>query len=139
MINLFLKFDNESAWREYATSTGILTQGEEPVLDDDGNETGKTQTVDQWQYFSLNHAISDIGILYNKDGQYDPETGEEIKAPTAKEGWHVNWKASQFPDGITAFEPSPHSDMLILRGMRGGATRVRFVRFSYVSVELCQT
>ena len=107
MINLFLKFDNESAWREYATTAGILTQAEEPVLDNDGNETGKTQTVDQWQYFSLNHAISDIGILYNKDGQYDPETGEEIKAPTAKEGWHVNWKASQFPDGITVFETMP--------------------------------
>ena len=107
MINLFLKFDDESAWRDYATSTGILSQGEEPVLDDDGNETGKTQTVDQWQYFSLNHAISDIGTIYNKDAEYDPETGEEIKGPTAKEGWHVNWKANQFPDGITAFEIMP--------------------------------
>ena len=108
MINLFLRFDNETAWREYATSTGILTQGEEPVIDADGNETDKTQTVDQWQLFSLTHAISDIGIIYNKDGEYDPETGEQIKPPTAKDGWHVNWKASEFPEGITAFELMPN-------------------------------
>jgi len=107
MINLFLRFENETAWREYATTAGILTQVEEPVLDDNGNETKETKTVDQWQLFSLTHAISDIGIIYNKDGEYDPETGEEIKAPTAKDGWHVNWKAKDFPAGITAFEVMP--------------------------------
>ena len=106
-INLFLRFTDEAAWRAYATTTGILSQVEQPVLDEDGNETEVTETVDQWDYFTHDHAISNIGILYNDDGVYNEETGETITAPTAKDGWHVNWKAASFPIGIEAYEIMP--------------------------------
>ena len=106
MINLFLRFTDQAAWRDYATSAGILTQVEQPVLDEDGNETEELETVESWNYSGLNYAISDIGILYNEDGEYN-DKGELVKAPTAKDGWHVNWKANEFPDGIIAFEVMP--------------------------------
>ena len=105
--NLFLRFTDEAAWRTYATTTGILSQVEQPVLDEDGNETEVTETVEQWSYFTHDHAISNIGTIYNKDGVYDEETGETITPRTAKDGWHVNWKAHEFPAGIQEFEIMP--------------------------------
>ena len=106
-INLFLRFTDEAAWRAYATTTGILSQVEQPVLDEDGNETEELETVDQWSYFTHDHAISNIGIIYNDDGVYNEETGETITPATAKDGWHVNWKAAEFPAGIEAHEVMP--------------------------------
>ena len=106
-LNLFLRFTDEAAWRDYATTTGILSQVEQLVLDEEGNETNEVETVDQWNYFTHDHAISNIGTIYNNDGVYDEETGETITAPTAKDGWHVNWKATSFPAGIAAHEVMP--------------------------------
>ncbi len=105
--NLFLRFTDEAAWRDYATTTGILSEVEQPVLDEDGNETEAIETVDQWSYFTHDHAISNIGTIYNNDAVYDEETGETITPPTVKDGWHVNWKAASFPAGIEAYEIMP--------------------------------
>jgi hypothetical protein len=106
-INLFLRFTDEAAWRDYATTTGILSQVEQPVLDEEGNETEEVETVDQWSYFTHDHAINNIGIIYNNDGVYDEETGETVTPATAKQGWHVNWKSVSFPAGIAAYEIMP--------------------------------
>ena len=106
-LNLFLRFTDEAAWRAYATTTGILSQVEQLVLDEEGNETDEVETVDQWSYFTHDHAISNIGTIYNNDGVYDEETGETITPATVKDGWHVNWKAAEFPAGIEAYEIMP--------------------------------
>lgn len=106
-LNLFLRFADEAEWRTYATTTGILTMVEQFVLDEDGNETEEIETVEQWNYFTHDYSISDIGILYNDDGVYNEETGETITAPTAKDGWHVNWKAASFPANIRDYEIMP--------------------------------
>ena len=106
-INLFLRFTDEAEWRTYATTAGILTQTEESVLDEEGNVTNAIQIIDQWSLSTHDHAISVLGTIYNDDGVYDEETGETISAPTAKDGWHVNWKAAEFPAGIQAFEIMP--------------------------------
>jgi hypothetical protein len=106
-INLFLRFTDEAEWRTYATTTDILTQVEQFVIDEDGNETNEVETVDQWSYFTHDYAIFNIGTIYNNDGVYDEETGEIITPATAKDGWHVNWKAASFPAGIEAYEVMP--------------------------------
>ncbi len=92
MINLFLRFTNEDVWRTYAIANNILT-----VVED----------VDQWNYYSHDHAINDIGELFNDDGVYDPDTGEVITPPTPKPGWHVNWKATAHPADINTYVVTP--------------------------------
>ena len=105
--NLFLRFTDETEWRSYATANGILSQVEQPVPDEDGNETEDVETIDQWSYFTHDHAINDIGTLLNDDGVYDPDTGEVITPPTPKPGWHVNWKASTHPADISTYVVTP--------------------------------
>ncbi len=107
-INLFLRFTDVAEWRTYATTAGILSQVEESVLDEDGNVTNAIQIIDQWTLFTHDHSISVLGTIYNEDGVYDEETGEIVTPPTAKDGWHVNWKAATFPAGIRAFEVMPN-------------------------------
>ncbi len=106
-VNHFLRFVDEYAWRDYATANGILTQVDTPVLDDDGNDTGEAKTEDQWSYFTHDHAIANIGVLYNNDAVIDPDTGDVITPATVKPGWHVNWKAASFPADINDYSLTP--------------------------------
>jgi hypothetical protein len=74
----FLRFPDESAWTTAATEAGFL-------IDD-------TLTA-----YTHGHAIDVVGTI-TRGGEYDPETGDVIVAPTVLDGWHVNF-AGALPDG----------------------------------------
>jgi hypothetical protein len=76
-MTFFLRFTDESAWTAAATEAGLYS---EP--DEDGNTTLAAYTHD--------HAIDVIGTI-SRGGEYDPETGEVIVAPTVLAGFHVNY------------------------------------------------
>jgi hypothetical protein len=74
----YLRFPDESAWTAAATEAGFL-------IDD-------TLTA-----YTHDRAIDCIGKIA-RGGEYDPETGDVIVAPTVLDGWHVNF-AGELPDG----------------------------------------
>jgi hypothetical protein len=82
----FLRFPDESAWIKAATEAGFL-------IDD-------TLTA-----YTHGHAIDVVGTI-TRGGEYDPETGEVIVAPTVLDGWHVNF-AGVLPDGWDEFVVEP--------------------------------
>ena len=82
----FLRFPDESAWTAAATEAGFL-------IDD-------TLTA-----YTHGHAIDVIGSI-TRGGEYDPETGDVIVAPTVLDGWHVNF-AGTLPDGWEEFLVTP--------------------------------
>jgi len=82
----FLRFPDESAWTAAATEAGFL-------IDD-------TLTA-----YTHGHAIDVVGTI-TRGGEYDPETGEVIVAPTVLDGWHVNF-AGVLPDGWDEFVVTP--------------------------------
>jgi hypothetical protein len=82
----FLRFPNESAWTAAATEAGFL-------IDD-------TLTA-----YTHSHAIDVVGTI-TRGGEYDPETGDVIVAPTVLDGWHVNF-AGVLPDGWDEFLVTP--------------------------------
>jgi len=82
----FLRFPDESAWTAAATEAGFL-------IDD-------TLTA-----YTHGHAIDVVGTI-TRGGEYDPETGDVIAAPTVLDGWHVNF-AGELPDGWDEFVVTP--------------------------------
>ncbi len=101
MINKYLRFIDEEAWRTYATANNILTQ-------EDGE--------DQWSYYTHDHAIANLGVLFNDDAVIDPDTGDVITPATALPGWHVNWKAETFPADIDDYSILPRHPQQIWAG-----------------------
>jgi hypothetical protein len=82
----FLRFPDESAWTAAATEAGFLI--------------GDTLTA-----YTHDHAIDVVGTII-RGGEYNPETGEVIVAPTVLDGWHVNF-AGALPDGWEEFLVTP--------------------------------
>jgi hypothetical protein len=89
----FLRFTDADAWTAAATEAGFIT---EP--DEDGNTTLLAYTHDR--------AIDVVGAI-TRGGEYDPETGDVIVAPTELDGWHVNF-AGELPDKWDEFLVSPN-------------------------------
>jgi hypothetical protein len=88
----FLRFTDEPTWTSAATAAGYFS---EP--DEDGNITLAAYTHDR--------AIDVVGTI-TRGGEYDPETGDVIVAPTVLAGWHVNF-AGTLPDGWEEFLVEP--------------------------------
>ena len=88
----FLRFPNESTWTAAATEAGFYS---EP--DEDGSTTLLAYTHD--------HAIDVVGTI-TRGGEYDPETGAVIVAPTVLAGFHVNY-SGELPDGWEEFMVTP--------------------------------
>lgn len=76
-MTFFLRFTDESAWTAAATEAGLYS---EP--DEDGNTTLAAYTHDR--------AIDVVGTI-TRGGEYNPETGAVIVAPTVLAGFHVNY------------------------------------------------
>lgn len=51
------------------------------------------------------HALDVIGTI-TTGGQWDPETGEQVVAPTVLDGWHVNYMG-ELPEGWEQYVVSP--------------------------------
>jgi hypothetical protein len=91
-MTFFLRFTDESTWTESATAAGFFS---EP--DEDGNTTLAAYTHD--------HAIDVVGTI-TRGGEYDPETGDVIVAPTVLDGWHVNFQGT-LPESWEEFLVEP--------------------------------
>jgi hypothetical protein len=88
---IFLRFPDESTAMSELRQHGFVQnneQGEEVVI----------TASHQW-------AIDCIGTI-TRGGEYDPETGDVIVAPTVLDGWHVNF-AGVLPDGWDEFVVEP--------------------------------
>jgi hypothetical protein len=70
-MTYFLRFTDADAWTAAATEAGFL-------IDD-------TLTA-----YTHGHAIDVVGTI-TRGGEYNPETGDIIVAPTVLDGWHVNF------------------------------------------------
>jgi len=70
-MTFFLRFTDESAWTAAATEAGFITD-------------------DTLAAYTHDHAIDVIGTITH-GGEYNPETGEVIVAPTVLPGFHVNY------------------------------------------------
>ena len=88
----FLRFPNEQAWTAAAAEAGLYS---EP--DEDGSTTLLAYTHD--------HAIDVVGTI-TRGGEYDPETGAVIVAPTVLAGFHVNFIGT-LPDDWAEFVVEP--------------------------------
>ena len=82
----FLRFPDESTWTAAATEAGYIVD-------------------DALAAYTHDRAIDVVGTI-TRGGEYDPETGEVIVAPTVLDGWHVNF-AGTLPDGWDGFLVTP--------------------------------
>ena len=102
----FLKFDSEEDWRSHALTLGILQ-----VVTNE--ETG--ESTDVWNYYTKDWAIDVVGIIY-EPGTYDEE-GNELTAPVAHDGYHVNakWNVS-LPASVSTRSVMPMTPRRIFYG-----------------------
>ena len=82
----FLRFPDESTWTAAAAEAGLMVDG---VL----------------AAYTHDRAIDCIGKI-TRGGEYDPETGEVIVAPTVLDGWHVNY-SGDLPEAWAEFVVEP--------------------------------
>ena len=85
MDTTYLRFPSQEVWEQAAAAVGVLS-----VVNVGTEEEPDMQ--EQWNYYNHKWAVDDIGVIYNDDGVYDPDTGEVITPPTPMDGWHVNFK-----------------------------------------------
>ena len=94
MNTTYLRFPSQEAWEQAATAVGVLS-----VVDDE----------QQWSYYTHDWAVDDVGVIYNDDGVYDPDTGDVITPPTPMDGWHVNYKAATLSSDLEAYVVTPNT------------------------------
>jgi hypothetical protein len=82
----FLRFPDESPWLTAAADAGFMA--------------GDTLAA-----YTHDHAIDVVGTI-TRGGEYDPETGAVILAPTVLAGFHVNF-AGELPSGWDEFVVEP--------------------------------
>jgi hypothetical protein len=82
----FLRFPDESTWTAAATEAGFITD-------------------DTLAAYTHDRAIDVVGTI-TRGGEYDPETGEVIIAPTVLVGFHVNY-SGDLPETWAEFLVAP--------------------------------
>jgi hypothetical protein len=82
----FLRFPDADAWLAAASEAGFITD-------------------DTLLAYTHGHAIDVVGTI-TRGGEYDPETGDVIVAPTVLAGFHVNL-AGDLPTGWEEFLVAP--------------------------------
>ena len=85
-MTYFLRFADEATWTAAATEAGYIVD-------------------DTLAAYTHDHAIDVVGTI-TRGGEYEPETGEVIVAPTVLDGWHVNYQGV-LPDGWDEFLVTP--------------------------------
>ena len=97
-----LRFTDEAAFQAAAETAGFYMA---PTDEEPGG----------YSCYTHDHAMDIVGIIYNDDGVYDPDTGEVITPPTPMDGWHVNFKGT-LPDGWDANIVTPITPCRIFAG-----------------------
>ena len=87
-MTYYLRFPDESAWTDAAIEAGFIVD-------------------DALLAYTHDRAIDCIGKI-TRGGEYDPETGVVIVAPTVLAGFHVNF-AGELPDGWEEYVVSPEN------------------------------
>ena len=82
----FLRFPDESTWLTAATDAGFIVD-------------------DTLAAYTHTHAIDVIATI-TRGGEYDPETGAVIVAPTVLAGFHVNY-SGDLPEAWAEFVVEP--------------------------------
>jgi hypothetical protein len=82
----FLRFPDESAWLAAAAEAGFMADGALVA-------------------YTHDRAIDVVGEI-TRGGEYDPETGEVIVAPTVLTGFHVNY-SGDLPETWEEFLVAP--------------------------------
>jgi hypothetical protein len=108
MNTYYLHFPSQEVWKQAAQAVGVLN-----VVNVGTEEEPDMQ--EQWSYYTNDWAVDDIGVIYNEDGVYNQETGEEITPPTPIDGWHVNFKSVE-PMDWSGFLINPQSPYRIFAG-----------------------
>lgn len=85
-MTCFLRFPNESAWLTAASEAGFMVD-------------------DTLAAYTHTHAIDVVGTI-PRGGEYDPETGAVIVAPTVLAGFHVNY-SGDLPETWDEFVVEP--------------------------------
>ena len=85
-MTYYLRFPDESAWTAAATEAGFIVD-------------------DALAAYTHDRAIDILGAI-TRGGEYDPETGDVIVAPTVLAGFHVNY-SGDLPDGWDEYVVSP--------------------------------
>ena len=93
MTTLYLRFPDESTFRSAAFIAGLFN---EPEGDNPGG----------YIQYTHDHAMDIVGVIYNNDATFDPETREVTTPATPMAGWHVNY-IGVLPTGWDAFLVSP--------------------------------
>ena len=101
MNTTYLRFPSQEVWEQAAAAVGVLS-----VVNVGTEEEPDMQ--EQWNYYNHKWAVDDIGVIYNDDGVYDPDTGDVITPPTPMYGWHVNFKTDMDID-FSGFPVHPQS------------------------------
>ena len=84
------RFPDEPTWIAAGLAAGIYVK--EPVLDDDGNETGEELKL---VGYTQSYACDVIGRI-TRGGEWD-EDGNVITEPEVLDGWHINYQG-EVPD-----------------------------------------
>ena len=82
----FLRFPDADAWTAAATDAGFITD-------------------DTLVAYTHDRAIDVVGTI-TRGGEYNPETGDVIVAPTVLGGFHVNY-SGVLPEGWEQFLVAP--------------------------------
>jgi hypothetical protein len=82
----FLRFPDADAWTAAATEAGFMAD-------------------DTLAAYTHDHAIDVVGTI-SRGGEYDPETGDVIVAPTVLAGFHVNY-SGDLPETWAEFLVEP--------------------------------
>ena len=85
-MTYYLRFPDESTWTAAATEAGFIVD-------------------DALAAYTHDRAIDILGAI-TRGGEYDPETGDVIVAPTVLAGFHVNY-SGDLPDGWDEYVVSP--------------------------------
>jgi hypothetical protein len=107
----FLRFSDESTWTAAATEAGFYIN---PVRarNEDGTfaaDDPATPADEAWTgtliAYTHDRAIDVVGVI-TRGGEWNPETGAVIVAPTVLDGWHVNF-CGNLPNGWEEFLVEP--------------------------------
>lgn len=98
----YLRFTDETTFQAAAETAGFYTA---PTDEEPGG----------YSCFTHDYSMDIVGVIYNDDGVYDPDTGEVITPPTPMAGWHVNFKGT-LPDGWDANLVTPITPYRIFAG-----------------------
>ena len=100
-IPTFFRFPDEPTWIAAGLAAGIYVK--EPVLDDDGNETGEELKLVGYTH---SYACDVVGCII-QGGEWD-EDGNVITEPTVLDGWHVNYRG-EVPDEWLQYAVEPQN------------------------------